>query len=156
MLLKETFLARKVYHQVRGILKIFPNISQEIVPNISQEIEKFVEEANVGADAWCRTDVLTFDRNTRVKSKVTYEKIRQHLMKVYQQSFSFVTVVQLCIACNECRLSAARYEGVAKVTSRRAHNGFMLKFNPDPHWSSVLYCCLNHLQYHSPRPPILC
>ena len=140
---ERNFLARKVSHQVRGILKD--------CPNIGQEIEKFVEEANVGADAWRRTGVLTFDGNTRVKSKVTYEKIRQHLMKIYQRNFSFGTVVQLCIARNKRRLSAARYKGVAQVTSRRARKGFMLKFNPDAHWSSALYRSLNHLQYQDGR-----
>ena len=98
--------------------------------NIGEEIETFVQEANVGSDAWHRTEVLTFDGNTRVKSKVTYERIRQ---QVYQRKFPFGTVVQLCVARNKRRLSAARYKGVAKVSSRRAHKGFMLKFNPDAH-----------------------
>ena len=120
------FLARKISHQVRGILKNFPNIGQEI--------EKFIEEANVGADAWHWTGVLTFDGNTHVKSKITYEKIRQRLMKIYQQSFFFGTVMQLCIAHNKRHLSAARYKGVAKVTSRCACKGCMLKFNPDAHF----------------------
>ena len=31
----------------------------------------------------------------------------------------------------------------------------MLKFYPDTHWSSLLYSCLSHLQYHSPRQPVL-
>ena len=140
---ERNFLARKVSHQVRGILKEYPNIGQEI--------ESFVQEANIGADAWRRTGVLTFDGNTRVKAKVTYERIRQHLMKVYQRKFSFGTVVQLCIARNKRRLSASRYKGVAKVTSRRARKGFMLKFNPDAHWSSALYRSLNHLQYQDGR-----
>lgn len=140
---ERNFLARKVSHQVRGILKEYPNIGQEI--------ESFVQEANIGADAWRRTGVLTFDGNTHVKAKVTYERIRQHLMKVYQRKFSFGTVVQLCIAQNKRRLSASRYKGVAKVTSRRARKGFMLKFNPDAHWSSALYRSLNHLQYQDGR-----
>ncbi len=36
-----------------------------------------------------------------------------------------------------------RYKGVAKVTSRRARKGFMLKYNlkynPDAHWSAAFY-----------------
>ena len=59
-----------------------------------------VQERNIGADAWHRTGVLTFDRNTRVKSKVTYERLRQHLMSVYNRNFSYGTVVQLCVARN--------------------------------------------------------
>ena len=140
---ERNFLGQKVSHQVRGILKEYPNIGQEI--------ESFVQEANIGADAWRRTGVLTFDGNTRVKAKVTYERIRQHLMKVYLRKFSFDAVVQLCIARNKRRLSASRYKSVAKVTSRRARKGFMLKFSPDAHWSSALYRSLNHLQYQDGR-----
>ncbi len=53
--------------EVRGILNQFPNIGKEI--------ETFVQDSSVGADAWRRTGILTFDGNTRVKSKVTYEGI---------------------------------------------------------------------------------
>ena len=31
-------------------------------------------DSNVGADAWRRTGVLTFDGNLRVSNKVTYER----------------------------------------------------------------------------------
>ena len=41
-------------------------------PDIGKAIEDYVQECNVGADAWRRTGVLTFDGNTEVKSKVTY------------------------------------------------------------------------------------
>ena len=41
-------------------------------------------------------------------------------MKVYNQKFSDGTV---CIARNKRRLSAKRYKGLAKVTSRRARKG---------------------------------
>ena len=83
-------------------------------PDIEQEIETFVQDSSVGADAWRRTGILTFDGNTRVKCKVTYERIRQHLMKVYKRKFSFGTIVQLCVARNKRRLSAKRYKGVPK------------------------------------------
>ncbi len=58
-------------------------------------------ETRDSADAWRRTGVLTFDGNSRVKSKVTYERIRQHLMKVYNRHFGYGSVVQLCIARNK-------------------------------------------------------
>ena len=77
----------------RGIVKKFPNIGKAI--------EDFVSERNVGADFWRRTGVLTFDRNQNVKEKVTYERIRQHLQKLYDHSFSYGTVVQLCVARNK-------------------------------------------------------
>ena len=43
-------------------------------PDIGETIEKFVEECQVGADAWRRTGILTFDGNTKLDKKVTYEK----------------------------------------------------------------------------------
>ena len=55
-------------------------------------------------------------------------------------------MVQLCVARNCHRLSSKRYKGVAQVTSHRVRNGFMLKFNPDTHWSNELYRSLNVLQ----------
>ena len=69
-------LNRKTSRSVRGILNNCPN-SGEVM-------EAFVQERNIGAGAWRRTGVLTFDSNTRVKQKVTYERIRQHLMYVYK------------------------------------------------------------------------
>ena len=114
-------------------------------------MEKYVQERNIGADAWRRTGVLTFDGNTRVKTKVTYERLRQHLMSIYKRHFSYGSVVQLCIARNCRRRSAQRYKGVAKITSRRARKGFQLKFNPDSHWSAALYRILNVLEYTDGR-----
>ena len=40
-------------------------------PEIGNEIESFVQSHNVGADAWRRTGVLTFDGNLHRKEKVT-------------------------------------------------------------------------------------
>jgi hypothetical protein len=136
---KRNFLSRKSSKTVKGILKDHPDIGSVM--------EKFVEERNIGADAWRRTGVLTFDGNTNVKQKVTYERIRQHLMSYYNKHFSYGTVVQLCVARNMRRASANRYKGVAKITSRRARKGFQLKYNPDSHWSSAFYRGLNQLQY---------
>ena len=115
-------------------------------PDIGSTIEKFVESCNVGADAWRRTGLLTFDGNVKVEKKCTYKRIQDHLESVYRRKFSYGTVVQLCVARNRRRLSSVRYKGVAQVTSRRARKGFMLKFNPDTHWSNALYRSLNILQ----------
>lgn len=128
---------------MRGILKE--------CPDIGEQMEKYVQERNIGADAWRRTGVLTFDGNTRVKAKVTYERLRQYLMSIYNRHFSYGSVVQLCVARNRRRRSAQRYIGVAKITSRRARKGFQLKFNPDSHWSATLYRGLNVLQYTDGR-----
>ena len=136
---ERSLLSRKISKRVSKILKD--------CPNIGETIEKFVQERNVGADAWRRTGVLTFDGNTNLKQKATYESIRQHLEEVYKRKFSFGSVVQLCVPRNKRRSSAKRYMGVARVTSRRARKGFTLKFNPDTHWSSSFYKGLNELQY---------
>ena len=142
-LAEKHFLSRRVSRTVKGILKDYPDIEKEI--------ETFIQDSSVCADAWRRTGILTFDGNTRVKCKVTYERIRQHLMAVYKRKFSFGTIVQLCVARNKRRLSARRYKGVAKVTSRRARKGFMIKYNPDAHWSSAFYRNLSYIQYSDGR-----
>ena len=136
---ENNFLARKSSSHTRGILKDYPDIGQTI--------EDFVQSQNIGADAWRRTGVLTFDGNTRVGKRVTFERIRQHLESKYNRKFSYGTTVQLCVARNKRRQSAKNYRGVAHVTSRRARKGFTLKFNPDSHWSNALYRGLSMIQY---------
>lgn len=113
---------------------------------IGKVVEYFVSEHNIGADAWRRTGVLTFDGNSRLPQKVIYEQIRNHLQQVYKRHFSYGSVVQLCVARNKRRLSAKRYQGVAQVTTRRARKGFSLKYNPDAHWSASFYKGLNSIQ----------
>ena len=109
----------------------------------------------MGADAWRRTGVLTFDGNTKVKQKVAFNRVKEHLEHVYNRKFSYGTIVQLCVARNRRRQSACRYKGVAHVTCRRACKGFQLKFNPDSHWSNALYRGLNMLQYTDGRDLLL-
>ena len=58
---------------------------------IGNEIESFVQSHNVGADAWRRTGVMTFDGNIHSIEKVTYERIRPHLETVYKRPFSYGT-----------------------------------------------------------------
>ena len=135
---KKNFLGRRVSRKVKGIVKQYPNIGGEI--------EEFVKSNNVGADQWRRTGVLTFDGNMRSAKKVTYKRIQQHLMNTYGRSFSYGTVIQLCIARNQRRRSAARYHGLAQVTTRRARKGFQLRYNPDFHWSNALYRGLDYIQ----------
>lgn len=138
-LAQKRFLGRKVSKRANTILTT--------CPDIGEQIEKYVQECNVGADAWRRTGVLTFDGNIKLKEKVTYEGIRQHLQHVYHRHFSYGTFVELCVARNKRRRSAKRYHSVAKVTTRRARKGFNLRYNPDSHWSSAFYKGLNQLQY---------
>ena len=136
-------LARKLSKKTSKILKE--------CPDIGKEIETFVQSHNVGADAWRRTGVLTFDGNLHVKEKVTYERIRKYLEEVYKRKISYGTVIQMCVPRNKRRRSAKNYRGIAKVTSRRARKGFNLKFNPDAHWSATFYKALNGLQYKDGR-----
>ena len=106
-----------------------------------------MSDRNVGADAWRRTGVLTFDGNQKSTEKVTYDHIRRYLEEKYNKNFSYGTVVQLCVARNKRRRSAKNYRGAAHVTTRRARKGFSLKYNPDVHWSASFYKGLNWLQY---------
>ena len=137
LIAKQNFLGRK---------KCIRSNITSTYPEIGSVIEQFVQDCNIGADAWRRTGLLTFDGNKRVKQKCSYKAIKQHLESVYNRSFAYGTVVELCVARNARRLSAQRYKGVAQVISRRARKGFMLKFNPDTHWSSSFYSYLNVLQ----------
>lgn len=119
----------------------------EKYPDIGTTIEQFVQECNVGVDAWRRTGVLTFDGNLKVKHKATYGRIKQHLEDKYGRTFAYGMVVELCITLNKRRKSSNRYKGLAKVTSHRTGKAFSLRYNPDSHWSGALYRGLNDLQF---------
>ena len=56
-------------------------------PDVGERIEEFVKSNNVGADAWRRTGILTFDGNVKNTQKVTYEKIRKHLQIFINATF---------------------------------------------------------------------
>ncbi len=59
-------------------------------PDIGKAIEKFVSEANVGADQWHRTGVLTFDGNNKsISSKVTYTRIQKYLESLYGHKIAY-------------------------------------------------------------------
>jgi hypothetical protein len=116
-------------------------------PNIGKEIEKFVQESGVGADAWRRTGVLTFDGNRKVNKKVTFNRVKEYIEAKYGKKYSYGSIVQLCVARNARRRNSKNYKGVARITCRRSCKGFDLRFNPDSHWSSALYKGLDHIQY---------
>ena len=77
------------------------NCIVEKYPDIGESIENFVQSCNVGADAWRRTGVLTFDGNVKVQQKSTYKRIQHHLQEKYGRPFSYGTVVELCVARNK-------------------------------------------------------
>ena len=135
---EECLLRRKIPKRVGRVLRDFPDIGKEI--------ENFVQSKRVGADAWRRTGILTFDGNVKQGQKVTYKRIKQHLEEKYNTTFSYGTIVQLSVVKNKRRLSAKRYKGVARITCRRARKGFSLRFNPDAHWSCSLYKGLDKIQ----------
>ena len=80
---EQHFLSHKVPRRVSRIL-------QEC-PDIGKTIENFVEEHSVGADAWRRTGILTFDANTRIKQKLFTKKSDGTLKK--NTNTNFLTVL---------------------------------------------------------------
>ena len=113
---------------------------------MGKDIEEFVRSRKVGADAWRRAGVLTFDGNSRTGPKVTYKRIQEHLQKKYRCKFRYGTIVQMCVARNKHRLSVRRYKGVARIPFPQVRKGFSVKMNPDAHWSNAVYQGLDDLQ----------
>ena len=56
-------------------------------PNIGKVIENYVEDHSVGANAWRRTGVLTFDGNVHLKQKVTFKRIQNILKILTRENF---------------------------------------------------------------------
>ena len=110
------------------------------IPSIGKEIENFVIECGAGADAWCRTGVVTFDGNRKLKKKPTFTCIKEHLEQKFNRNFAYGTVVELCIARNKRRKSVTSYRGVAKVLQKRARKGFK---------SSSFYSSLSGQQFRN-------
>lgn len=75
----------------------------------------------------------TNNSRSRLQSKVTFTRIKEHLESVYKTKISYGLVVELRVTRNKCRRSACRYNKVAHVTCRIACKGFQLKYNPDSH-----------------------
>lgn len=119
---------------------------QKKFPTIGKDMEEFVESKKVGADAWRRTGLFTFDGERRRGKKVTYKSIQAHLEEKYNTKIGYGSIVQLCYARNKRRLSTKRYQNVAKITCRRARKGFSVRINPDAHWSCALYRGLDYIQ----------
>ena len=84
-------------------------------PNLGKDIEQFVHENCVGADAWRRTEVATFDGNIKSGKRVTSSRIKEHLDKKYGMKFSYGAVVQLSVSSNKQRASLKHYWGLDKT-----------------------------------------
>lgn len=118
-------------------------------PTIGADIEKFVSDKQMGADAWRRTGVITFDGNRRPKGHIQKKNTRSSSGEVSMSDF--IRVNCPCVVKNKRRISAKRYKGIAKITSRRARKGFTLKYNPDAHWSNAFYRNLDSIQLKNGR-----
>lgn len=81
---EECLLRRKIPKRVGRVLRDYPDIGKEI--------ENFVQSKRVGADAWRRTGILTFDGNVKQGQKVTYKRIKQHL----EEKYNTLVMVRLC------------------------------------------------------------
>ncbi|CAB3987212.1 Hypothetical predicted protein [Paramuricea clavata] len=68
---EERLLRRRRSKRVGSVLTKYPTIVKDI--------GTFVHSSGVGAEAWRRTGVLTFDGNRKVKCKVTFARIKTHL-----------------------------------------------------------------------------
>jgi hypothetical protein len=147
---KARLLKRKMPKRVSRILKRYPNIGSDI--------ENFVKERKVGANAWRRTEVLTFTYGKTTEQpgqRVSYGRIKKHLEEKYATKFRYVTIVQLCVARNRRRISAKQYKGIAKITCRKSRKGFSIKFNPDAHYSTAMYHSLGYLYFSTVLEPEL-
>lgn len=128
--------------------RVPPAISrlQKKFPSIGKDMEEFVESKKVGADAWRRTGLLTFDGERKRGKKVSYQSIKEHLEGKYGTKLGYGSIVQLCYARNKRHQSSRRYQNVARITCRRARKGFSVRLNPDAHWSCAFYRGLDYLQ----------
>ena len=140
---ERSLLRRKVPRKASKLLRKYPNLGKDI--------ESFVRDNRVGADAWRRTGVATFDGYEKKGPRVTYKRIKEHLEKKYQTKFSYGAVVQLSVVRNKRRRSSCRYWGAANITCRKARKGSNIKLNVDAHWSAALYRGLDKIQLEDGR-----
>ena len=97
---ERSVLKRKVPKRASRLLKEFLNLRKNI--------EDFVQDIRVGADAWRRTGVATFDGNMKSGPRVTYQRIKEHLERKCQRKFSYGAIVQLSVVQNKRRKSSKR------------------------------------------------
>ena len=140
---EKSVLKRRVPKRASKLLKQFLNLGKDI--------EDFVRENRIGADAWRRTGVATFDGNVKSGPCVTYRRIKEHLERKCRRKFSYGAIVQLSVVRNKRRQSSKRYWGAAQITCRRARKGFNVKLNPDAHWSFSFYKGLDKTQLEDGR-----
>ncbi|CAB3995395.1 Hypothetical predicted protein, partial [Paramuricea clavata] len=110
---ERSLLKRKVPRRVSSIVKKFPNIGKDI--------EDFVRNKRCGADSWRRTGVATFDGNRKRGPKASFRSIQEYLQNKYNTKIGYGTIVQMCVVRNRRKLSAKRYKGEAKTSSKSSY-----------------------------------
>ena len=155
-ILKRT--AKRLFHREiaeRAILRrrVPPRASKLLkkYSNLGKDIDQFVRDNRVGADAWRQTGVATFDGNLKRGPRATYQRIKEHLQKKYNTTFSYGAIVQLSVAKNKIRKSAKRYWGAGNVKCKSARKGFNVRLNVDAHWSASFYKGLDVIQLQDGR-----
>jgi len=108
--------------------------------NTGKDIEAYVRGNRIGADAWRRTGVATFDGHDKKGPRVIYKRIQEHVESKYGRKFSYGAIVQLSVVRNKRRLSSKRYWSAANV-----------RLNVDAHWSAALYQGLERIQLEDGR-----
>ena len=115
-------------------------------PDIGKVMEAFARQCDVGADQWRRTGLYTFGAEKKTEKRLTFEKLRQHLVSHYKRNFSIGTVVQLCAKRNKRHHTSLRHKQVANIRYMRAWKGWNIRLNPDAHWSRNMYKIIDKLQ----------
>ena len=100
-------------------------------PDIGKVMESYAYKCDVGADRWRHVTYATFGGEKKCEKRLTFEKLRQHLITIYGRHFSIGTVAQLCAPRNERHRSSKRYHKAAKLRYQRAWKGYNNKLNPD-------------------------
>lgn len=136
--MSKIFIRRKSRKETRDILRRYPDIGKKM--------EDYARDCDVGADKWRRTGMLTFGAEKKTEKRLTFEKLRQFLVKTYERNFSIGTVVELCAKKNKRRKASERYKGAANIRYQRAWKGWNVKLNPDNHWSRANYKLLDKIQ----------
>lgn len=118
--------------------------------DICEQLEKIIRESQVGADKWRRTGMLTIETNgTAIGQAFTFTSAHRKLLEHYgvtKKDLSLSTVKRICVARNKRHRSRTWYTGQLAAVCRRPRKGFDVKFNPDKHYSSAMYCMLDFLQ----------
>lgn len=105
-----------------------------------------MQDNRVGADAWRRTGVATFDGNLKRGPRVTYQRIKELLQERYATKFSYGAIVQLSVVrTKEGDLQKDTGEQPIYIKCKGARKGFNVRLNIDAHWSAAIYKGLDHI-----------